>query len=329
MRTASIAFFGCTALVAGLVSGLAGGVAGAATYPDPGRVTGNVTVHDPSMVRAVDGTYFLFSTHNGIEARTSRDRIAFTRAGSVLPNGATWATAYSGNVRDVWAPDVSVHAGLYYLYYAVSTFGSNKSAIGLATSPTAATGSWTDRGLVYDSATSSDYNAIDPSLTVDPDGRWWLAFGSWWTGLKMIQIDPATGKQLASNRTRYNLASRTSTSLGIEAPYVLRHGSFYYLFSSWDLCCRGVNSTYRVMVGRSSTINGSYVDRSGVALTAGGGTEIVSSHGRFIGPGGQSVIVDGADELLVYHYYDANNNGSPTLGINLIGWDTAGWPVLR
>jgi arabinan endo-1,5-alpha-L-arabinosidase len=326
MRTASKALLGCAA-VAALV--LPAGAAGAATYPDPGVVTGNIGVHDPSMVRAADGTYYLFSTHNGIEIRTSRDRVAFTRAGSVLPNGATWATAYSGNVRDLWAPDVSFHNGQYYLYYAVSTFGSNHSAIGLATSPSAAAGSWTDRGLVYDSTSGGDYNAIDPSLTVDPSGRWWLALGSWWTGIKMIQLDPATGKQLASNKTRYNLASRTSTALGIEAPYVLHHGNFYYLFTSWDLCCRGVNSTYHVMVGRSATINGTYVDRSGVALTAGGGTEIVGSHGRFIGPGGQSVLSDTDGELLVYHYYDANNNGNPALGINLLAYDSAGWPLIR
>jgi arabinan endo-1,5-alpha-L-arabinosidase len=327
MRTVSL--LGCATLVAGLVAVAGPETAGAATFPDPGRVTGNITVHDPSMVRAADGTYYLFSTHNGIEIRTSRDRVAFTRAGSVLPNGATWATAYSGNVRDVWAPDVSFHAGLYYLYYAVSTFGSNHSAIGLATSASAAAGSWTDRGLVYDSTSGSDYNAIDPSLTVDPSGRWWLALGSWWTGIKMIQLDPATGKQLASNRTRYNLASRTSTSLGIEAPYVLHHGNFYYLFTSWDLCCRGVNSTYHVMVGRSATINGTYVDRNGVALTAGGGTEIVATHGRFIGPGGQSVLTDADGELLVYHYYDANNNGNPTLGVNLLAYDSAGWPFIH
>jgi arabinan endo-1,5-alpha-L-arabinosidase len=324
MRTPRSLLIACAATT--LVAGPA--TPAAAAYPDPGRVTGNVTVHDPAMVRAADGTYFLFSTHNGIEIRTSRDRIAFSRAGSVLPNGATWATAYSGNVRDLWAPDVSFHAGQYYLYYSVSTFGSNRSAIGLATSPSAVAGSWTDRGLVYDSASGGDYNAIDPNLTVDSAGRWWLSFGSWWTGIKMIQIDPATGKQLSSNRTRYNLARRTSTSLGIEAPGVIAHGGFFYLFTSWDLCCRGVNSTYRVMVGRSTSINGGYTDRAGVALTSGGGTEIVATHGRFIGPGGQSVLTDGADTLLIYHYYDGNNNGSPTLGINLIGWDAAGWPFL-
>jgi arabinan endo-1,5-alpha-L-arabinosidase len=301
----------------------------AATYPDPGLVTGNISVHDPAAIRGADGVFSVFSTHNGIEIRTSTDRVAFSRTGSVLPNGATWATAFTGNVRDLWAPDVSFHNGLYYLYYSVSTFGSNSSAIGLATSRTARAGSWTDRGLVYSSRGGGDFNAIDPNLTVDTGGRWWLAFGSWWTGIKMVQLDPATGKPLAANPARLSLASRTSTALGIEAPFVFRHGGFYYLFVSWDLCCRGVDSTYRVMVGRSTSVTGPYTDRAGVPMASGGGTELVATHGRFVGPGGQSVVTDSGQDLLVYHYYDGADRGIPKLAVNLLGWDAAGWPVLR
>jgi arabinan endo-1,5-alpha-L-arabinosidase len=301
--------------------------ASAASYPNPGTVTGNITVHDPSMVRGTDGVYYLFSTHNGIEIRTSTDRTAFTRVGSVLPNGATWASAYTSNVKDLWAPDVSFHTGTYYLYYAVSSFGSNHSAIGLATSTTAKAGSWTDRGVVYTSSSGGSYNAIDPGLLVDTTGTWWLVFGSFWTGIKMIQIDPATGKQLASNTTRYNIAQRPSPDAE-EAPVIVHHGSFYYLFVSWDYCCRGTSSTYRVMVGRSSSVTGPYVDRNGTAMTSGGGTEILATHGTVIGPGGQSVLSDSDHDLLVYHYYDGNANGLNKLGINFLGWDSASWPYV-
>jgi arabinan endo-1,5-alpha-L-arabinosidase len=141
---------------------------------------------------------------------------------------------------------------VYWLYYAVSSFGSNHSAIGLATSKTAAAGSWTDHGLVYSSQQGGDYNAIDPGLTVDAAGHWWLSFGSFWTGIKMIQIDPATGKQLASNTTRYSIARRTNSS-AIEGAYVHPHGGYYYLFTSFDYCCRGSNSTYRIMVARATS----------------------------------------------------------------------------
>lgn len=295
-----------------------------ATYPSPGTVTGDTSVHDPSMVRAADGTYYLFSTHQGIEIRTSANRVSFTRDGSVLPGGATWASAY-GNDTDIWAPDVSYHNGTYWLYYAVSSFGSNHSAIGLATSSTAKPGSWTDRGLVYASQTTSNFNAIDPGLLVDTSGRWWLSMGSFWSGIKMIQLNPATGKQLASNTTLYSIAERPSPDAE-EASYIYAHGGYYYLFVSFDYCCRGTSSTYRIMVGRSASPTGPYVDESGTAMMSGGGTQILATHGNVIGPGGQSVMHDTDGDLLVYHYYSASLNGTPELGLNLLDWASSGWP---
>jgi arabinan endo-1,5-alpha-L-arabinosidase len=312
-------------LLGGLAAVPAPGAA-AASYPSPGPVTGDTSVHDPSMVRAPDGTYYLFSTHEGIEIRTSTDRIHFTRDGSVLPGGATWASAY-GNDTDIWAPDVSYHNGTYWLYYAVSSFGSSHSAIGLATSSTAEPGSWTDHGLVYASQTTSNFNAIDPALMVDTSGRWWLSFGSFWSGIKMIQVSPATGKQLASNTTLYSIAKRSSPDAE-EASYSYPHGGYYYLFVSFDYCCRGVSSTYHIMVGRSASPTGPYVDENGTPMTNGGGTQILATHGNVIGPGGQSVMHDSDGDLLVYHYYAASLNGTPELGINLLGWDSAGWPYV-
>nr|MDT0666810.1 arabinan endo-1,5-alpha-L-arabinosidase [Micromonospora sp. DSM 115978] len=151
---------------------------------------------------------------------------------------------------DVWAPDVSYHNGRVWMYYSASSFGSNRSAIGLATSPTGLPGSWRDQGVVYRSSSSDDFNAIDPSLFVDPaSGKWWLSFGSHWTGIKMISINPQTGKPSTTDRTRYNLAQRPSPG-AVEAPYILARGGYYYLFVSFDACCQGVNSTYRIMVGR-------------------------------------------------------------------------------
>lgn len=302
--------------------------ASAATYPNPGAVNGNITVHDPSMIKGQDGVYYLFGTHNGIEVRTSTDRTTFTYAGSALPNGATWATAYSSNVKDIWAPDISYHNGVYYLYYAVSSFGSNHSAIGLATSTTAKVGSWTDKGVVYTSNSTSNFNAIDPSLIVDSSGLWWLSMGSFWTGIKMIQINPSTGKQLSTNTTRYSIAQRSGTSTAVEAPYIFKHGGYYYLFVSFDLCCKGTSSTYRIMVGRSTSITGPYKDRAGTAMTSGGGTEILATHGTIIGPGGQAVLADSDNDLLVYHYYDGSASGLNKLGVNFLGWDSSAWPYV-
>ncbi|XHM96088.1 arabinan endo-1,5-alpha-L-arabinosidase [Peterkaempfera sp. SMS 1(5)a] len=297
----------------------------AAAYPDPGYVTGDITVHDPSMVRTTSGQYVLYSTHNGLEARTSSDRITFTRAGSAFTALPSWWSGYSSG-KDPWAPDVSYHNGKYLMYYAVSSFGSNKSAIGLAVSSTGLPGSWSDSGVVYSSATSDDYNAIDPSLLVDSSGRWWLSFGSYWTGVYSIRIDPATGKQLASDTARHHLATRPDSPYAVEAPYILQHGSSYYLFASYDACCAGTSSTYKIKVGRASSPTGPFYDRNGTDMLNGGGTLVLATHGRYIGPGGQSVLHDTDGDLLVYHYYDGNDSGTPKLGVNLLGWDSAGWP---
>ena len=315
-----------TAVVSATLTG--GGTSGAATYPNPGTVTGSTGIHDPSMVKGTDGVYYAFGTGSGIPMKTSTDRTSFASAGQALPNGATWSSAYHSDLKDIWAPDISYHNGKYLLYYAVSSFGSNKSAIGVAGSTTAKAGSWTDYGLVFATSSSNSYNAIDPNLVVDSSGKWWLTFGSWWTGIKQIQIDPSTGKQLSTNKTVYSVASRTSTSLGIEAGFVFKHGSYYYLFTSWDICCQGVNSTYNIRVGRSTSINGTYKDKSGVALTSGGGTLLLASHGTIIGPGGQSILADTDHDLLVYHYYDGADNGNPKLGINWLLWDSSDWPYV-
>lgn len=295
--------------------------AGSTGFPPPRAISGDTGVHDPSMIRAANGVYYVYGTHNGLGALASRDLVHFSAAGSAFPDGVPWATAYSGDPRELWAPDVSFHNGRYWLYYAASSFGSNNSAIGLATSATGEPGQWTDHGVVYKSTSADDFNAIDPGLTVDKHGRWWLSLGSFWGGIKLIQLDPRTGEP--ANSTQYSLAQRPAPD-AIEGSYIVRHGAYYYLFASYDFCCRGVDSTYNIKVGRSRDITGPYVDRNGVSLLNDGGTQILATHGSIIGPGGQTIF---GHDLLVYHYYDGNDNGVPKLGLNRLRW-IAGWPVV-
>ena len=302
--------------------GAPGRPARAAAYPDPGRVTGDIGVHDPSMIKRPDGGYLVAYTADDIGLKYSPDRTAFHNTGAAFPGGAPWTYGYTNGGHSLWAPDLSYHNGQYYMYYAASTFGSNHSAIFLATSPSGDPGSWTNRGLVISSQSSDDYNAIDPNLTVDAQGRWWLAFGSFWSGIKLIAIDPATGMR-ADNAIR-SIAGRGGGP--IEAPFIFRHGGYYYLYVSFDYCCRGASSTYRIMVGRATSITGPYYDRNGVAMTSGGGTELLASHGGIHGPGGEGVFADTDHDILDYHYYA--DDGSPLLGINWLGYDSAGWPYV-
>ncbi|MFF5184919.1 arabinan endo-1,5-alpha-L-arabinosidase [Streptomyces sp. NPDC000345] len=296
----------------------------ASAYPNPGTVTGSTVVHDPTMIRTSAGRYLLYATGGGLAHRTSTDRVAFSAGADAFSTRPGWWSAYG--TTEAWAPDISYHGGKYLMYYAVSTFGSNKSAIGLAGSSTGLPGSWTDYGTVYTSTTSSDYNAIDPNLFVDDDGRWWLSFGSWWTGIKMIRLDPSTGKQLSSDTARRSLAARPTGTKAVEAPYIVKRNGSYYLFASYDTCCAGTSSTYKVKVGRATGVTGPYYDKNGVAMTNNGGTAVLESHGSVIGPGGQSIMNDVDGDLIVYHYYDGNDNGTPRLGVNLLSWST-GWPV--
>lgn len=312
---------GVAALAAGAVALLLWPASASAAYPAPGVVTGATGIHDPSMIRTDEG-YVLYGSNELIDAATSADRTEFADAGSAFDEPESWWAEYSPE-QSPWAPDISYHNGQYYLYYAVSSFGSNHSAIGLATSDTGQPGSFTDHGPVHATQTDSDYNAIDPSLLVDDDGTWWLAFGSFWSGIKLIELDPETGMQHPDNPEVLSLAHAEG---GIEGPALVKRGEYYYLFNSYGRCCSGTDSTYTIRVGRATSPTGPYLDADGVDLREGGGTYVLESHGRYVGPGGQSVMPDEDGDLLVYHYYDAQDNGAPKLGVNLLDW-SSGWPV--
>jgi arabinan endo-1,5-alpha-L-arabinosidase len=290
-------------------------------YPNPGTVTGSTGVHDPEVAKTPSGTYLLAHTGAGITLKTSTDRTRWNDAGAAFPNGVPWAHTYTNNSNDVWAPDITYANGRYYMYYSASSFGSNRSGIFLATSTTGAQGSWTNQGLVIESRTSDNWNAIDPNLVIDQSGRWYLSFGSFWSGLKMIRLDAATGKR--SGTEFHSIAGRGGGA--IEAPTIHYRNGYYYLFVSFDRCCQGANSTYRVMVGRSTSVTGPYVDRAGTAMTSGGGTEILAGHGSIHGPGHQAVLADNDADALFYHYY--NDSGASRLGINLLSYDS-GWPTV-
>ena len=188
---------------------------------------------------------------------------------------------------------------------------------------------WQDEGLVIASRLTDNWNAIDPNFVLDGEGQPWLAFGSYWSGLKLRKLDPATGKLAANDTTLYSLAQRVGGNTAIEAPFIFQHGDYYYLFVSFDACCQGAASTYNVRVGRAETITGPYVDQAGVPMLEGGGTLILSAYDRWRGPGHNGLYQDEAGtDWLVYHAYDAKEVGIPKLRIEAISWDEAGWPQL-
>ena len=286
-------------------------------------------VHDPVVIKE-DARYYLFSTGAGVPIRCSVDKVTWTVCGSVFDGAPQWARDQIPGVTDLWAPDISFFDGEYHLYYSASTFGRNTSGIGLATTPTLDPSSsdykWTDHGPVVRSFSSSNYNAIDANVVLDAGGTPWLSFGSFWSGLKIVQLNKETGMTASDPPSLTSIASRVQ-STAIEAPFIIRHGDYYYQFVSFDRCCDGANSTYNIRVGRSSSVTGPYVDKSGRSMLEGGGTLVISGTDRWKGTGHQAVFEEDGETFLFYHAYDAQANGTPTLRISPLVWD-GGWPSI-
>ena len=310
------------------------------------RLTGDYSfTHDPSIARE-GNTYYVFATGPApgggqFAVRCSQNLTAWKLCGHVFDQIPAWIRQVSPQTKELWAPDISFFDGKYHLYYAYSAFGVNTSGIALATNDTLDPASpkyhWKDEGLVLKSDQSDDFNAIDPNLVIDETGQPWLSFGSFWGGIKMRRIDRSTGKLATADPTLYSLAARAKPHRpepskpglppdwqAIEAPFIVHHDAYYYLFVSFDLCCRGTKSTYRTMVGRSTRVTGPYVDASGKPMLEGGGTQLLTANGRWLGPGGESILQCPEGDLILFHAYDALT-GKPALQISTISWEH-GWP---
>jgi arabinan endo-1,5-alpha-L-arabinosidase len=321
-------------LVAALISTVT--PAATASRPKTGPGASYAFVHDPSMIRA-GGTYYVFSTgdpagvigNGNIQIRTSRNLRSWRYVGTVFQHIPPWILRLVGPIPNLWAPDISYFDGLYHLYYAGSSFGSNTSVIALATNVTLDPSSphyhWLDRGEVFSSGASDDYNAIDPAVAFGSSSTW-LAFGSFWGGIKILRLDPATGKPSSSSPRLYSLAS-TAAPDAEEGSYITSHDGYYYLFVSAGYCCRGIASTYQVVVGRSKSITGPYVDAYGTPMSKGGGTEVLGADQAMIGPGSGSIYHSGSTYLFDYHYYDADDGGAARLQVRRLYWTASGWPI--
>jgi arabinan endo-1,5-alpha-L-arabinosidase len=296
---------------------------------EPSRRRG-MLVHDPSTIVKCKNEYWLFSTGRGIASRRSNDLVQWRIGPRVFSVPPAWtAKAVPANRGHYWAPDVIHLKNRYLLYYSVSTWGKNTSAIGLATNTTLDPADpdfrWTDRGIVIQSGERDDFNAIDPAVMRDRQGKLWLAFGSFWTGIKLTQLDPGTGKRIAPDSPVHSLAYHKS----IEAPLIRFHEGYYYLFVNWGLCARGVHSTYNIRVGRSAEVTGPYLDKDGTNMLNDGGSLLLGTRGRFIGPGHAGIFSEGGQDWLSYHFYDGSRRGTATLAIRRLYWDADGWPELR
>jgi arabinan endo-1,5-alpha-L-arabinosidase len=296
-------------------------------------VVGMPFVHDPSTVVRFHGRYYVFATGRGIPFSSSPDGITWTREGSVftqIPDDVH-ATVPKNNGADVWAPDIIRIGDLFYMYYAVSSWGSFNSSVALITNPVLdpkdPAYKWTDRGVVVSSDGVEDLNAIDPGVILAPDGTLWLCYGSYHGTIDLVQLDPKTGLRISPKSPITIIASRA------EASDIIFHDGFYYLFVDHDSCCKGKDSQYNIRVGRSREITGPYLDRHEQAMTKGAGSLFLAAHDHRIGPGHFGRLLDydeaadGAERFSIHYEGEMTRGGRSTLDIRPLLWSGDGWPV--
>lgn len=320
------------------------------------RTTTNPDVHDPVMAKGEDGLYHIFSTGMGVSEMTSADMKTWNIQPAVLSTIPAWAIdSIRGYRGHTWAPDISYHNGQWLLYYSCSTFGKNGSAIGLATNKTLDAKSpdyqWTDQGPVIISHQRKDqYNAIDPNLIVDSHGTPWLTFGSFWDGIQMVRlkkdfktldgkpftISRRTGRKITLNELNnvenYTIEGNDTIEAGsnaVEAPFIIKNGKYYYLFVSFDYCCRGERSTYRTVVGRSKKVTGPYVDSKGQPMAKGGGDTLIGPNAEYFGAGHNAAYQFDGQWYFISHAYVKAENGRAKLLIRKMSFNADGWPVLN
>ena len=303
--------------------------------------TDTVMAHDPVMARERD-MYYLLSTGMGVQWATSKDRKTWVVQGTpFIEKIPAWTRdSVPGFESHVWAPDVIRWHNRWWLAYSCSTFGKNTSAIGLMSSHSLG-GEWKDEGCLVASREHRDnWNAIDPCFIIDDNDTPWLTWGSFWDGIQLARLD--TTMHLASKPVtiarRYrpgdpnaaeNPTSKFAGTNAIEAPFILKHGGYYYLFVSWDYCCRGAKSNYRVAVGRSKTVDGPYLDRTGKPMAEGGGTLFLEGDKQEYEAAGHCAAYDmDGQTIFVCHGYSATKNGAALLIQRPVKWTADGWPEL-
>lgn len=308
-------------------------------------VTSNPMVHDPVMAKE-DGVYHIFATGMGIQRMTSKDRKDWqVKAMPVMTVMPKWTRdSVPGFDKHVWAPDIIRWHNKWWLAYSCSTFGKNGSAIGLLSAAKLDSPIWNDEGCIVASRENRDnWNAIDPNFVIDDNDTPWMVWGSFWDGIQIVRLDTtmhvAKGEKPRTLARRYapgtttaepNPTSAHAGTNAIEAPFVMKHQGYYYLFVSWDYCCRGSKSNYRVAVGRSKNVDGPYLDKRSNDMLNGGGTVLLEGDKKQYEATGHCAAysIDGKD-IFICHGYSTEMKGAPVLIQREIRWTDDGWPELE
>jgi len=272
---------------------------------------GQIGIHDPSTIVRCDGKYYVYGTGGG---------------SLVSDDGWTWRAGTAPSRRGL-APDV-IHIGdRYYMYVAANIGAQPKAAVNMIWSksldPASPDYKWEEGGVVASSDGIEDSNAIDPGVFRDPnDHKLWLTYGSYFGYIRLVELDPKTGKRLNPNDQPRNIA------INGEASDMMYHDGWYYLLLTHGSCCRGADSGYNIRMGRARKVTGPFLDNIGIDMIEGGGKLLIGSGGRVIGPGhfGLLDLGDGVQKFSMHWEADLDRGGASVLDIRPLLWKD-GWPV--
>lgn len=274
---------------------------------------GKPFIHDPSTLAYCDGKWYTFGTGGG--GLISDD------------GGLTW---HDGAVRPGRgaAPDVLKIGDRYLVIYGATGGGLGGTHRGeiltmwnKTLDPKSPDFKYSDTQLVGWSEDGDDCDAIDPGLLLDPNtGRLWVSYGTYFGNIRLIELDPTTGKRVEGNEA-------IDIAIDCEATDLIYRDGWYYLLGTHGTCCDGVNSTYNIVCGRSRTITGPYIDNTGRSMLEGGGKIVIAAHDKVVGPGhfGRTVIEEGVEKMSCHFEADFNQAGYSVLGIRPLLWKN-GWP---
>jgi len=299
-------------------------------------------IHDPAIIET-EGSYYVYSSSLLGSFYTSRDLREWEHAGRVFEAIPPWLLREIPAADHIGSPDVSYYRGRYLLFYQSHESGTCNAATGLATNvtldPANPAYEWVDHGLVlrskpYFSSVGSVcgddqavFNAIDPHFFEDVDGTPWLAIGSTIGGIKLVELDPET-LMPQPDQDYVTLAQRflLQEDPVIEGAYLLFRNGYYYLFVSFNHCCKREETRYQVRVGRAEEVTGPYYDKRGWPLRWGGGSLLIDGDGPWLGTGHSDVLSENGVDWLVHHAKHSGQDFRPFLHIRKIEWDADSWP---
>ena len=275
--------------------------------------TGQPYIHDPSTLAECDGKFYTFGTGQG--GLISEDGWSW-KGGAVRPGGGA-------------APDVIKLGDRYLVIYGATGGGLGGGHNGRILTmwnktldPNSPDFKYTEAIEVAASDGQEDNDAIDPGIMLDPNtGRLWVSYGTYFGFIRLIELDPATGKRVEGNVAK-------DIAIDCEATDLIYRDGWYYLLGTHGTCCDGVNSTYNIVVGRSRSVEGPYIDNVGRDMLQGGGKMVIAAGDRVAGPGhfGRTIVDEGVEVMSCHYEADFNQGGRSVLGIRPLLWKN-GWPV--